>query len=107
MIGPRFDAAAHARRMRAEGFWVDKTYDEFLQKAIAATPDKLAIGEDGELVWRRGDRLLEELVVGLVDPEALCAHPASMGGGVEARTNHRVPSCSSRPVRRPLADFVS
>ena len=30
MIGPRFDAAAHASRMRAEGFWVDKTYDEFL-----------------------------------------------------------------------------
>ena len=46
MIGPRFDAAAHARRMRAEGFWVDKTYDEFLQKAIAATPDKLAILAD-------------------------------------------------------------
>ena len=36
MIGPRFDAAAHARTMRADGFWVDKTYDEFLQKAIAA-----------------------------------------------------------------------
>ena len=32
MIGPRFDAAAHARAMRAEGFWVDKTYDEFLQR---------------------------------------------------------------------------
>jgi cyclohexanecarboxylate-CoA ligase len=46
MIGPRFEAAAHARRMRAEGFWVDKTYDEFLQKAIAATPDKLAILAD-------------------------------------------------------------
>src|SRR5271156_3381882 len=46
MIGPRFDAAAHARRMRAEGFWVDRTYDEFLQKAIAATPDKLAIFAD-------------------------------------------------------------
>ena len=42
MTGPRFDAAAHARAMRAEGFWVDKTYDEFLQKAIASTPDKLA-----------------------------------------------------------------
>ena len=42
MTGPRFDAAAHARAMREEGFWVDKTYDEFLQKAIASTPDKLA-----------------------------------------------------------------
>src|ERR1700684_4245535 len=46
MIGPRFDAAAHSSRMRAEGFWFDKTYDEFLQKAIAATPDKLAILAD-------------------------------------------------------------
>src|SRR5271155_3561730 len=46
MIGPRFDAAAHARAMRADGFWIDKTYDEFLQKAIAATPDKLAILAD-------------------------------------------------------------
>jgi cyclohexanecarboxylate-CoA ligase len=46
MTGPRFDAAAHARAMRAEGFWVDKTYDEFLQKAIASTPGKLAIVAD-------------------------------------------------------------
>jgi cyclohexanecarboxylate-CoA ligase len=46
MTGPRFDAAAHARAMRAEGFWVDKTYDEFLQRAIASTPDKLAIVAD-------------------------------------------------------------
>ena len=46
MTGPRFDAAAHARAMRAESFWVDKTYDEFLRKAIASTPDKLAIVAD-------------------------------------------------------------
>jgi len=46
MTGLRFDAAVHARAMRAEGFWVDKTYDEFLQKSIAATPDKLAIMAD-------------------------------------------------------------
>src|SRR5277367_567933 len=46
MTGPRFDAAAHARAMREEGFWVDKTYDEFLQKAIASTPHKLAIVAD-------------------------------------------------------------
>jgi cyclohexanecarboxylate-CoA ligase len=46
MTGPRFDAAAHARAMREEGIWVDKTYDEFLQKAIASTPHKLAIVAD-------------------------------------------------------------
>src|SRR6202453_726421 len=46
MIGPRFDSAPHARKLRAEGFWVDKTYDEFLQKGITATPDKLAILAD-------------------------------------------------------------
>ena len=46
MPGPRFDPVAHAKAMRAGGFWVDKTYDEFLQKTIAATPDKLAIIAD-------------------------------------------------------------
>ena len=46
MTGPRFDAAAHARAMREESFWVDKTYDEFLRKAIASMPDKLAIVAD-------------------------------------------------------------
>ena len=29
--------------MRADGFWIDKSYDEFLQPTIAATPDKLAL----------------------------------------------------------------
>jgi len=38
----RFDPVAHARAMRASGFWVDKSFDEFLQKTIAATPGKLA-----------------------------------------------------------------
>lgn len=46
MSGPHFDPVAHANAMRAGGFWVDKTYDEFLQKTIAATPDKLAIIAD-------------------------------------------------------------
>jgi len=46
MTSPRFNAAAHARAMRAEGYWVDNTYDEFLRKAIASTPDKLAIVAD-------------------------------------------------------------
>ncbi len=46
MTGPRFDAGAHARAMRAEGFWVDQTYDQSLVKTIAASPDKPAIIAD-------------------------------------------------------------
>src|SRR5713226_1966357 len=42
----RFDPAAHARSMRAGGFWVDKNFDEFLQATIAATPGKLALLAD-------------------------------------------------------------
>ena len=42
----RFDPAAHARSMRDGGFWVDKSFDEFLQQAIAATPEKLALLAD-------------------------------------------------------------
>jgi cyclohexanecarboxylate-CoA ligase len=42
----RLDPAAHARSMRDGGFWVDKSFDEFLQQAIAATPGKLALLAD-------------------------------------------------------------
>jgi len=42
----RFDPVAHARSMRAGGFWVDKSFDEFLQQTIAATPGKLALLAD-------------------------------------------------------------
>src|ERR1700737_973811 len=42
----RFDPAAHARSMRAGGFWVDKNVDQFLQATIAATPRKLALLAD-------------------------------------------------------------
>jgi cyclohexanecarboxylate-CoA ligase len=43
MTGTHFDPAAHAEAMRAGGFWIDKSYDEFLQSTIARTPDKLAL----------------------------------------------------------------
>ena len=43
MSGTRFDPVAHAKAMRADGFWIDKSYDEFLQPTIARTPDKLAL----------------------------------------------------------------
>src|SRR6195952_682177 len=42
----QFDPVAHARSMRAGGFWVDKSFDEFLQHTIAATPGKLALLAD-------------------------------------------------------------
>src|SRR5712691_6487223 len=42
----RFDPVTHARSMRAGGFWIDKSFDEFLQQTIAATPGKLALLAD-------------------------------------------------------------
>jgi cyclohexanecarboxylate-CoA ligase len=42
----QFDPIAHARSMRASGFWVDKSFDEFLQGTVATTPGKLALLAD-------------------------------------------------------------
>ena len=42
----QFDPADHARSMRGSGFWVDKSFDEFLQQTVAATPGKLALLAD-------------------------------------------------------------
>jgi cyclohexanecarboxylate-CoA ligase len=50
MTAGRFDAAAHARRMRAEGFWRDTPYDACLAQALQTWPDKAA------LVAYRADR---------------------------------------------------
>lgn len=46
MSGMKFDPVAHAKSMRAGGFWIDKNFDEFLQQTIAATPGKLALLAD-------------------------------------------------------------
>jgi cyclohexanecarboxylate-CoA ligase len=43
MAAARFDPVAHAKSMRAAGFWIDRNYDEFLQQWIARSPDKLAL----------------------------------------------------------------
>ena len=43
MTEMRFDPSAHAKAMRAGGFWIDKSYDEFLARIIARAPDKLAL----------------------------------------------------------------
>jgi len=43
MTGTRFDAVAHAKAMREGGFWIDQSYDEFLQPTMARTPDKFAL----------------------------------------------------------------
>jgi cyclohexanecarboxylate-CoA ligase len=41
-----FDPTVHARNMRARGFWIDQTFNAFLAKTIAATPNKAAIIAD-------------------------------------------------------------
>ena len=43
MTGQAFDLVAHGRAMRAGGFWLDRTIDEYLVEAIARTPDKAAV----------------------------------------------------------------
>lgn len=43
MARTRFEPQAHATAMRERGFWVDKSYDEFLRQAAQRTPDKLAL----------------------------------------------------------------
>ena len=50
MTAQGFDPIAHAGAMRAGGFWLDRTVDEYLIEAIARTPDKPA------LVAYRSDR---------------------------------------------------
>ena len=50
MTAGRFDPAAHARAMRAGGWWLDTPFDDFVARAAAATPDKPA------LVAYRADR---------------------------------------------------
>lgn len=50
MTAARFDAHAHARRMRDQGHWTDTPYDALLQRAVGTTPDKPA------LVGYRADR---------------------------------------------------
>ncbi len=39
----QFDLAAHAKAMREQGWWQDKTLDDLLETAIASFPDKKAI----------------------------------------------------------------
>lgn len=38
-----FDLAAHGQKMREQGWWQDKTFDDLLDAAIAKTPDKYAL----------------------------------------------------------------
>ncbi len=38
-----FDLAAHARAMRTAGWWQDRTFDDLLESAIAASPLKKAV----------------------------------------------------------------
>ncbi len=42
-MAEQFDLKAHAKRMREQGWWQDKTLDDLLEQAIAMAPDKKAI----------------------------------------------------------------
>ena len=65
MTAGSFDAAAHAVRMRAQGFWTDTSYDALLEQAVGRTPDKAALvacRADREQPRRIGYRELGDLV---------------------------------------------
>ncbi|HRH85237.1 MAG TPA: AMP-binding protein [Rubrivivax sp.] len=65
MTAGRFDAAAHARRMRDAGFWLDTAFDEFVVRAIESKPDKPALAAyraDREQPWRIDWRGFGDLV---------------------------------------------
>lgn len=47
MAATAFDLRAHGRAMRAQGYWLDQTYEHFLAASVAATPDKTAL-----VAWR-------------------------------------------------------
>ena len=40
-----FDQVAHARAMRAGGYWRDQTIDKTLAKAVSQSPDKFKLRE--------------------------------------------------------------
>ena len=42
-MAEQFDYAAHSKKMRATGWWQDKTIDDLLDAAVAKYPDKKAI----------------------------------------------------------------
>lgn len=74
MTAGRFDLAAHARAMRASGFWLDKSFDECIVEAAARTPDKPAlVGYRADRVgsrrftWREFAEVVSRCAAGLED----------------------------------------
>lgn len=43
MTAQRFDPKAHAKAMRAQGYWLDRTVDTLLSEAVAKFPKKTAV----------------------------------------------------------------
>lgn len=74
MTAGRFDPAAHARAMRAGGFWLDKSFDTCIVDAVARTPDKPALvayraDRDGSrrFSWREFADAVSRCAAGLED----------------------------------------
>jgi len=59
MTAGRFDLDAHARAMRAGGYWLDQSFDDFIVDTASRTPDKPALvayptgGSSWSSRWRR------------------------------------------------------
>lgn len=73
-----YDAAAHAQRMRAQGFWIDRTIDDFLVDALARVPDHPAI-----VAFRADGKPTERLSYRMLGERVSCAAGALQALGVE------------------------
>ena len=98
----RFDPVAHARAMRATGFWVDKSFDEFLQQTIAATPEKLALMAD------RADRAEPKRLTyaelgDLISRAAAALRRLNVGPGTSCRSSCRTGGSLRSSRSRPSA----
>src|SRR5260370_998856 len=59
----QFDPAAHARSMRASGFWVDKSFDEFLQQVAASLLPRFPKLQNFRAVCGEGPNRLDRALV--------------------------------------------
>ncbi|MCB1475893.1 MAG: AMP-binding protein [Rhodobiaceae bacterium] len=62
-MASKFDPAAHAVAMRAGGYWIDTSFDQYLMQTLATNPDGIAIvadrdGKRTRITWRE----LEDMV---------------------------------------------
>ncbi|MGE0231565.1 MAG: AMP-binding protein [Flavobacteriaceae bacterium] len=69
-MASKFDPAAHAAAMRAGGYWIDTSFDQYLTRTLAENPDGPAIvadrdGKRTRLTWRELDDMVARAAASL------------------------------------------